>query len=280
MVSTSHAVPDGALLGEKCRHLPGGAIGDCQCWALYTRLEYAGMEGQSSMSGPQLTLGVKLRDDARFDNFHGDRNAAAHQKLVRLCREGVLVPVVILCGDADTGKSHLLQAACHDMDSRGMSSVCVSLEELIPFGPETLAGLEQHALVGLDDLHLVAGNAEWEEAVFHLYNRVTDRGHRLLITMSDTPAALPLILQDLLSRLQHGLLIQLGIYRDADRLTVLRARAEKRGLVMMDEVAVYILRRAPRKLAALLTILDQLDENSLQAQRKLTIPFVKSVMGW
>jgi DnaA family protein len=58
------------------------------------------------------------------------------------------------------------------------------------------------------------------------------------------------------------------------------ARAEQRGLVMGDEVAGFILRRAPRRLGELLGILDCLDENSLQAQRRLTIPFVKSVMGW
>jgi DnaA family protein len=58
------------------------------------------------------------------------------------------------------------------------------------------------------------------------------------------------------------------------------ARAEKRGLVMADDVAGYIMRRAPRRLGDLLGILDILDENSLQAQRRLTIPFVKEVMGW
>jgi DnaA family protein len=49
---------------------------------------------------------------------------------------------------------------------------------------------------------------------------------------------------------------------------------------MSDDVAGFIMRRAPRRLGQLLGILDKLDENSLQAQRRLTIPFVKSVMGW
>src|SRR5690606_35631350 len=127
---------------------------------------------------------------------------------------------------------------------------------------------------------LIAGKPEWEEAVFHLYNRVLDRGHRLFISLSDTPVNVPFGLQDLKSRLQHGLVLQLGVYRDDDRLKILSARAEQRGLVLTDEVASFILRRAPRKLVELLAILDRLDENSLQAQRRLTIPFVKSVMGW
>ncbi|MDC0663917.1 DnaA regulatory inactivator Hda [Marinobacter sp. SS21] len=238
------------------------------------------MEGEAALSGPQLTLGVKLRDDARFDNFHGDRNAASANRLQQACHDSRDLPVVVLCGDADTGKSHLLQAACHEVEKQGGAAVCISIEELMPFGPDALSGLEHQALTGLDDLDLVAGRSEWEEAVFHLYNRILDQGHRMVISLSNTPAALPFGLRDLKSRLQHGLLIQLGIYRDADRLTILRARAEQRGLVLADDVSAFILRRAPRKLADLLAMLDRLDENSLQAQRKLTIPFVKSVMGW
>ena len=49
---------------------------------------------------------------------------------------------------------------------------------------------------------------------------------------------------------------------------------------MSEDVAGFIMRRAPRKLGDLLGLLDTLDENSLQAQRRLTIPFVKAVMGW
>lgn len=232
------------------------------------------------MSGSQLTLGVRLRDDARFDNFLGDRNRVAAQQLAGICRGVADIPVVILCGDTDTGKSHLLQAACNDLEQEGRSAVCISMEEILPFGPDALAGLEHHELIGLDDLDLIAGRADWEEAVFHLYNRVLDRGHRLLVSLSETPSNVAFGLRDLKSRLQHGLVLQLGVYRDDDRLRILSTRAEQRGLLLTDEVATFILRRAPRKLADLLAILDRLDENSLQAQRRLTIPFVKSVLGW
>jgi DnaA family protein len=187
---------------------------------------------------------------------------------------------VIVCGDRDTGKSHLLQAVCHLAEQSERAAVCVSMEELLPFGPDALGGLEFNDLVCLDDLDGVAGREDWEEAVFHLYNRVQDRGGQLVISLSDLPTARPFALADLISRLSHGLLVQLGINRDDDRLRILMARAEKRGLVMGEDVAAFILRRAPRSLAQLLAALDQLDDNSLKAQRRLTIPFVKSVMDW
>ena len=224
------------------------------------------------MKASQMVLGVKLRDDARFDNFHGDRNRSAAQWLELVCREPSGLPVVVICGDSDTGKSHLLQM--------GKTAVCISIVELLPFGPDALAGLDSHDVICLDDLEHAAADPGWEEAVFHLYNRVLYRNGLLVVSLSEVPASLPFGLADLGSRLAHGLLIQLGVYRDEDRQRILMARAEQRGLVMSEDVAGFIMRRAPRKLGDLLGLLDTLDENSLQAQRRLTIPFVKAVMGW
>lgn len=231
------------------------------------------------MTGAQLTLGVRLRDDARWSNFHGQRNGAAAALLRAACEDG-RHPVIAVCGDEDTGKSHLLQAACHDAEQEARSAICMSMAELLPMGPGVLAGMDELALIALDDLHLVAGLREWEEALFHLYNRLHDRNHQLIVSLAELPANIGFMLPDLSSRLQHGLLVQLGVYRDEDRVTILQARAEQRGLVVNDEVAGFIMRRASRRLGDLLGILDILDENSLQAQRRLTIPFVKSVMDW
>ncbi|NWN90852.1 DnaA regulatory inactivator Hda [Marinobacter adhaerens] len=232
------------------------------------------------MSTSQLVLGVRLRDDARFDNFHGARNQEAALRLSSVLDEPAGLPVVVVCGDSDTGKSHLLQAACNRAEAEGKTAVCISIAELEPFGPEALAGLDAMDIVALDDLDRVAGKADWEEAVFHLYNRLHDGGHMLIVSLSEVPGDLPFALPDLVSRLRHGFTVQLGIYRDDDRLKILMARAEQRGLTMTDDVAGFIMRRAPRRLGELLGILDALDENSLQAQRRLTIPFVKTVMQW
>ncbi|MCK0164750.1 DnaA regulatory inactivator Hda [Marinobacter sp. S6332] len=238
------------------------------------------MEGQTPVSSSQLVLGVRLRDDARFDNFHGDRNREAALRLSSVCSQPADLPVVVVCGDSDTGKSHLLQAACHQAEAEGKTAVCISIAELEPFGPEALAGLDAMDVVALDDLDRVAGKAGWEEAVFHLYNRLHDGGHMLVVSLSEVPGSLPFVLPDLVSRLHHGFIVQLGTYRDDDRLKILMARAQKRGLTMTDDVAGFIMRRAPRGLGELLGILDTLDENSLQAQRRLTVPFVKAVMKW
>lgn len=231
------------------------------------------------MSSAQLTLGVRLRDDARWANFHGERNAMSMALVRESCADS-RYPLLVICGDEDTGKSHLLQAACHEYERAGRGAACFSLAEMKELGPQALMGVEAMDLIALDDVHLVIGLPEWEEALFHLYNRARDLGRQLMISLNDTPATQPFALADLRSRFQEGLLVQLGPYRDDDRVTILQARAEQRGLVLSNDVAGFIMRRSSRRLGTLLSILDQLDENSLRAQRRLTIPFVKSVMEW
>ncbi|VEI48745.1 DNA replication initiation factor [Actinobacillus equuli] len=48
---------------------------------------------------------------------------------------------------------------------------------------------------------------------------------------------------------------------------------------LSDEVANFLLKRLDRDLQTLSTELDRLDRASLQAQRKLTVPFVKEILG-
>ena len=46
-----------------------------------------------------------------------------------------------------------------------------------------------------------------------------------------------------------------------------------------DEVCSYLLKRFPRDLNKLIELLDQLDKESLVQQKKVTVPFVKSVLN-
>ena len=61
-------------------------------------------------------------------------------------------------------------------------------------------------------------------------------------------------------------------------LAALACRARGRGLELPDETAQFLLRRFPRDLPTLFSLLDTLDTASLVEQRRLTVPFVKSVL--
>ncbi|MFA5679333.1 MAG: DnaA regulatory inactivator Hda [Pseudomonas sp.] len=230
----------------------------------------------------QLPLGIKLRDEATFDNYYSGPNAAVLAMLQTLSDPGQS-PVehcVYIWGAPDSGRSHLLQAACHRMAEAGALAMYLPLREVMEHGPQLLDGMEEVDLLCLDELEVIAGHAEWEEALFHLYNRIQQRQGRLLMAATAAPRALDFQLPDLVSRLGWGLVFQLQALDDEGKQQMLKMRAARRGLQLPDEVARYILSRGARGMGELFAALEHLDQASLQAQHRLTIPFVKRVMGW
>ncbi|MFN2330008.1 MAG: DnaA ATPase domain-containing protein, partial [Chromatocurvus sp.] len=142
-----------------------------------------------------------------------------------------------------------------------------------------LEGLEQYPLVAIDDVQAIAGQTAWEEALFHLYNRLRDAGGRLLSAASLAPEQLALHLPDLRSRLAWGALYALRPADDVTRGQILMVRAQASGLELPEETAQFLLRRYPRDLPALIDLLGRLDQAALVSQRRLTVPFVRSVLG-
>ena len=83
---------------------------------------------------------------------------------------------------------------------------------------------------------------------------------------------------DLISRFKSGLALHLWDYRERDLIELLKYRAGRRGLDLPEEVIVFILNRLTRSTPALMKALDVLDEASMRAQRRITLPFVKEML--
>lgn len=237
-----------------------------------------------STSPPQqLSLGVSLNDEATFANFYvppGSVNAQAVGALEGQLQAGG-EPFIYLWGAAGAGLTHLLQAACHRAHAGGRYAQYLPLRDLAGFAPQSLLeGMEVQDLVCLDGIERVAGNPVWEEALFDCFNRLRDHGRRLLVAGVYGPREVPVRLEDLRSRLNWGVTFQMQLLDDAGKQAALQLRAKGRGMDMSAEVAQYILHRASRDMNELFYLLERLDAMSLQAQRKLTVPFVKQTFNW
>jgi DnaA family protein len=229
----------------------------------------------------QLPLGIKLRDEATFANFYAGPNAAAMSAVRALATPGDNSSTQIyLWGATGSGRSHLLQAACHEAAASGSLAMYLPLEEVLGHDASIFEGMEQFDLLCLDQIDALVGDADWEEALFHLYNRLSEAGGKMLLAASAAPRSLGVSLPDLASRLGWGVVFQLHSLSDEDKQHMLQLRASLRGLQLSDEVARYILSRGARGMGELFDALERLDQASLQAQHRLTIPFVKRVMGW
>ncbi|KTD76281.1 DnaA regulatory inactivator Hda [Legionella waltersii] len=225
----------------------------------------------------QLALAIKLNDEATLSDFNWGNNHLLYKHLLEMLSFKT-DRLLYLWGAKGCGKSHLLQACCQAL-SANYPSIYLPLELLIEWGPETLDGLEQQTLICIDDIQTIAQQDAWEEALFHLYNKIRDNENSLFIISANTPpSSLNIKLPDLRSRLGWGLVMQINDLSDEDKIKTLTRNALKRGFELPESVGQYLLSRCSRNMHDLHGLLNRLDDASLEAQRKITIPFVKSTL--
>lgn len=225
-----------------------------------------------------MPLGIGLRDSSVFASYFAGRNEATVSALATL-RNGCAPVCVFIHGTAGVGKSHLLQSICAAAGVRESTSAYLPLQQLAALGPEVFAGCGELGYVCVDDVDQIAGNHDWERALFGLHQRLEERGGRLIVAAAVTPTLLPIGLKDLASRLAGGLVLTLQSLDDAEQIAALQLRAHLRGFELPDDTAQLLMRRLPRDMNSLCAFLDELDQASLIAQRRLTVPFVREILA-
>lgn len=221
----------------------------------------------------QIPLNLHLREEASFESFVAVGNEALLHKLNDRGEQ-----YIYLWGDKACGKTHLLQALCHQSWRQQQMPAYIPLADSEISDPDIFLGLEAMDLVCIDDIQVIAGKTEWETALFHLFNRVKEQGGRLIVSATRVPNRLQIGLADLVSRLNWGLVFQVMGLQDRDKLAVLQLRASQLGLELPLDIAEYMLKRSPRDMASLFDLLNRLDMASLTEQRRLTIPFVRQYL--
>jgi DnaA family protein len=210
----------------------------------------------------QLTLRLTPHEIFTIDNFIFESDELA-SVVDAFCLEKK-PDFLYLWGESGVGKTHLNLAIAERLQNQGYPVSYINLQELRDTADaEVLASLVQSHVVCLDDLQAICGDAAWEEALFHCFNRLREKEHKLLICADQNPAQLA---------------IELPSMTDALKQQALISHAQSRGLILPEEVAQYLLRHYSRDMPSLMLVLQRLDKASLQAQRRLTIPFVREVI--
>jgi DnaA-homolog protein len=225
----------------------------------------------------QLPLDIRLADHAVFSNFLPAGNELVIHELKAAATQAVL-PMLWVWGLPESGRSHLLQACIAAADECGRRAAYVPLDRALALPVAALEGLGDLDVVGLDDVDGIAGNAAFEQAVFLLFEQLRQSGGRLVVTASAPPSEIPFHLPDLASRLKSGGVYRLQPLDDSGCLEALQIRARFRGFELPEDTGRYLLNRTARGAANLFRVLDTLDRAALVAQKRLTIPFVRSVL--
>lgn len=225
----------------------------------------------------QTVLPVSAQDDASLDNFAGKSNRELVSDLRKLVAGERNRAVMYIWGVRGCGKTHLLDACCSAARYAGKGYSYFSLDQ----GLDQLAGMEgviTSSLVCIDDIDYLAGDTDAQKRVFSLFERLVGHGGAMLVSARQPLKELGLTLKDLESRLASGGAYQVQEMNDAEKKSALQKRAAGRGFTLDDTVAGFIMSHYSRDTRALFSLLDRLDTESLQSKRKITVPFLKSLL--
>jgi len=226
----------------------------------------------------QLPLQFEFQSSQTFDSFFPEGNREIITQLMAVaehCSEQQLY----IWGAAGSGKTHLLQACCQQARINGLESFYLAFDaEALP-SPAIIEGLDEMALVCLDDVETIAGNADWEHALFDFYNRHRQNNHKLVLAADCPPKFLPIDLLDLKTRMAWGLTLKIQSLREDQLIDALRHKARFLGFDLPEQVGRFLLNHYVHDWPALWQLLARIDRATLSEQRKLSVPFLKKILA-
>ena len=218
----------------------------------------------------QVPLALGPEPNWQLDNFLPGANFQWQQVHAALAQPQPATPLY-LWGPPGSGKTHLLRAAAALAQERGQLIAAVDGTSAPPWEFD-----EQTGLLLLDDCERY--DTRRQQAAFALFVQATTLGVPVLAAGRLPPVDLP-IRDDLRTRLGWGLVYQLVPPGEDHVRALMRREADRRGIVLSDEVIDYLLKRCARDLSHLMRLLDRLDQQALAAKRAITLPLVRQVLA-
>lgn len=214
----------------------------------------------------QLVLDLGADPVHSLESFEGGQNAELTHVMQQFAARASREHFAYLWGEAAAGKTHVLQALANSGAARYLTPA--SPEADFVFSPQV-------SLYLLDDCAQLSAARQVD--AFALFNQVREHGAYMVCTGPVPPAVLP-VREDLRTRMGWGLVYQIHGLSDEEKIAALTHAAEARGLTLSASVLPYLLSHFRRDMRSLSTMLDALDQYSLETQRPVTLPLLRDLL--
>jgi chromosomal replication initiator protein len=189
-----------------------------------------------------------------FDNFVvGTSNRLAHAASLAVAdKPAQAYNPLFLYGGVGLGKTHLLHAIGNQCSRDGLQVLYVSSEE---FTNDLINAIRTHTtqafrekyrridVLLIDDIQFIAGKESTQEEFFHTFNTLHGQNKQIVISSDRPPKAMVTLEERLLSRFEWGLTADIQPPDIETRLAILRAKAERAGYRMPNDILELIARR-------------------------------------
>ena len=215
----------------------------------------------------QLVLDLGADQAHSLESFEVGQNAEAAQLMAQFAARSAREHFAYLWGGAGVGKTHLLKALASTEGELGGARYIspFSIESEFVYSPEVNLYL-------LDDCEKLSPVAQID--AFALFNEIRANHAFMVCSGAVAPAVLP-VREDLRTRMGWGLIYQIHGLTDDEKVAALSAAATARGLTLSPGVLPYLLSHFRRDMRSLSTMLDSLDQYSLETQRPITLPLLR-----
>jgi chromosomal replication initiator protein len=180
-----------------------------------------------------------LSDRYTFDHFViGKSNelaaAAAHAAAQA---PGKVYNPLFLYGDTGLGKTHLMQAVAHEIQTRKPETriAFVGTEQFTNDLVSSIQGrttqdfrrrYREIDLLLVDDVHFLKGKEATQEEFFHTFNALYEAGRQIILTSDRPPSEIPGLEARLISRFQWGMVADIELPDLEHRIAILRHNAQ------------------------------------------------------
>ncbi len=225
----------------------------------------------------QALIPVSLDAESSFDSYRPGANRELLAELRLIVHGDRPRRVLYFWGEAGSGKTHLLNACCQLAHALNKPHAYLPVSGCATDRTD-LARIEPQSLLCVDDFQNAAHEDSWQVALFGLYEKLLSHTGAMVVAANQPMGALNLELKDLESRLVSGGVSSLAGLNEADKLAALKSRAFHKGFELSDPVLQFITTYYQRDTASLFSLLERIDHASLAQQRKITVPFIKSLL--
>lgn len=130
----------------------------------------------------------------------------------------------------------------------------------------------------IDDIHDLVGPGS-QNAFFSIFNHLHETGKQLIFTSDRAPADLQNFEERLLSRMKWGLSIELQKPEYATRLAMLKARAFREGVMIDENVLIYLANRIKSNFRELEGTLISLIARATLDHQQITVELAEQIAG-
>lgn len=194
-----------------------------------------------------------LNGDYTFENFiTGPCNRLAHAAAVAVAENpGRVYNPLFIHGDVGLGKTHLLQAVCHELRCRHAAGrvLYITCETFTNHYVEAIERGAVHqfrdcyrsvdALV-IDDVQFLASRERSREEFFHTFNSLFQSQIQIILSADESPRGIPSLEDRLVSRFNWGLVARIESPCLETRMAILRRKAKTRCAEVPEDVVHYV----------------------------------------